>query len=204
MNKIIDKSISARLILVPKGDDSTPCLTAFEEATGITVPEFKARQLEVSDGKRTFIKVKGRDIPGLIAAGYGDIGLAGSDSCEEYMKSSEAGITYQTYGASMCRFVLLAPRKKAAALRKQLKAKASSATVATSFPNLLKKIARQQNLPFDVTNLSLSGSVEIMPSLMGVDLVADLVSTGATAKTNGLVEIKTLLEVYPAVVTRGN
>jgi phosphoribosyl-ATP pyrophosphohydrolase len=41
-----------------------------------------------------------------------------------------------------------------------------------------------------------------MPSLLGVPLVADLVSSGTTAQVNGLVEVQDLLDVYPAIVVK--
>jgi ATP phosphoribosyltransferase len=201
MKRVINEVSKAKLILVPKGDDSVPCLQAFQEAIGIAVPEFEGRKLEAKAGRRTFLKVKGRDIPRLIAAGYGDVGLTGSDSCEEYMNSPETGIAYQAFGPSMCRFVLLAPREAAATTRRRLKGP-KLMPVATSFPNLLRKCAQKCNLPLAVMDMALLGSVEIMPRLLGVPLVADLVSSGSTAKANGLVEIASLLDVRPAVVVR--
>jgi ATP phosphoribosyltransferase len=201
MNNLIKKAAKAKLVLVPKGDDSKPCLQAFEDATGIAVPVFTDRKLEVTAKGRTFLKVKGRDIPGLIAAGYGDIGLTGSDSCEDYM-ASDNSVACRPFGPPMCRFVLLAPVSKAASVRKRLKNGKKPLRVATSFPKLLGQCAPDLNiLP---TEIAIRGSVEIMPRLLGVPLVADLVSSGATAKANGLVEIKTLLNVYPALVVKSS
>ena len=201
MNNLINKVIEAKLILVPKGDDSQPCLRDFEKATGLKVPEFKDRQLEVKSGDVTFIKVKGRDIPSLIAAGFGDIGLTGSDSCEDYI-ASDNSVQYQAFGAQMCRFVLLAPANKAATVRKQLDANKNYLAVATSFPKLLNKCAVDAGIKLAPTDITVSGSVEIMPRLFNVPLVADLVASGATAKANGLVEVKTLMDVYPALVIK--
>jgi len=203
MNNVVDKAAKAKLILVPKGDDAKPCFQAFEAATGIKVPSFKDRELKVMSSGRTFLKVKGRDIPGFIAAGYGDVGLTGSDSCEDYM-SKDNSLSYATIGTRMCRFVLLAPIAKAPDLRKRLSTAKSFLAVATSFPRLLNQCARDQGLRVVPTEIAVSGSVEIMPGLLGVPLVADLVSTGATAKANGLVEIRSLLDVYPAIVVQSS
>lgn len=201
MNGLIKQAVKAKIILVPKGDDSRPCLQAFEDATGIKVPAFVDRKLEVKAVGRTFLKVKGRDIPRFIAAGYGDLGLTGSDSCEDYA-ASDNSVAYQPFGPPMCRFVLLAPYRKAAGVRKRLKDNKRPLRVATSFPKLLSQCAQGLNiLPTEIT---ICGSVEIMPRLFGVSLVADLVSSGATAKANGLVEIQTLLNVYPALIVRSS
>ena len=175
MNNLIERAAKAKLILVPKGDDSKPCLQAFEDATGIKVPAFTDRKLEVNANGQTFLKVKGRDIPSLIAAGYGDMGLTGSDSCEDYL-ASDNSVAYQPFGPPMCRFVLLAPAAKAASIRRQLKDNKRPLRVATSFPKLLKQCAPDLNL--QPTEINICGSVEIMPRLLGVPLVADLVSSG--------------------------
>jgi ATP phosphoribosyltransferase len=204
INNLIGRAAKAKLILVPKGDDGQPCLQAFEDATGITVPAFKERKLEAVAKGRTFLKVKGRDIPGLVAAGYGDMGLSGSDSCEDYMAASGNPVAYQPFGPRMCRFVLLAPANKAAAVRKQLKNNKLPLRVASSFPELVRQCALKQNLKLLPTEITLSGSVEIMPRLLDVPLVADLVSTGTTAKANNLVEIQTMLDVYPAIVVKAS
>ena len=203
MNNLIDKAAKAKLILVPKGDDARPCFQAFEDVTGIKVPSFEDRQLRAVEYGRTFLKVKGRDIPGFIAAGYGDIGLTGSDSCEDYV-AGDKSVAYAPIGPAMCRFVLLAPARRAARLRQQLSGGEAIISVATSFPKLLRKCALDQNLKILPTEIPVSGSVEIMPSLLGVPLVADLVSSGKTAKANGLVEIRSLLDVYPALVVQSS
>lgn len=202
MKKLLRQASKARLILVPKGDDSRPCLQAFTNATGIAVPEFAGRELEAGDGTRIFLKVKGRDIPRFIAAGYGDIGLTGSDSCADYATSPACPVTYERFGPPMCRFVLLAPATRAAEVRRRLKIARKPLEAATSFPDLLRERAAQLGLNLRPCDLPVRGSVEIMPRLLGVPLVADLVASGRTAEANGLVEVATLLDVYPAVVVR--
>lgn len=201
MKNVIEQVIKAKLILVPKGDDSKPCISAFVEATGVQVPDFEGRELEASVAGRTFLKVKGRDIPGLIAAGFGDVGLTGSDSCEDYL-AVDTGVDYKPIGRQMCRFALLAPVDRADTMRKQVELNDGSLTAATSFPNLLNKCASEQGLKVSPTEAVVSGSVEIMPRLLEVSLVADIVSSGATARANGLVEVKNLFDAYPAIITR--
>lgn len=203
MEKFTDKINGANLILVPKGDDNQPCIRAFEKATGTAIPEFDGRKLEAKNDGLTYIKVKGSDVPRLIAAGYGDIGLTGFDSCEDFLETG-GGIDYQTFGERMCRFVLLAPYDKALMVREQIESKEINLKVATSFPRLLGKYALAAGLILTPADISVAGSVEIMPRLMDVPLVADLVSSGGTAKANGLVEIKSLSDVYPALVTRNS
>ncbi|MGH7240392.1 MAG: hypothetical protein ACREHG_10090 [Candidatus Saccharimonadales bacterium] len=191
---------SAQLILVPKGDDNQPCIDAFTSSTGIAVPDFPGRQLSTTADGRTFVKVKGRDVPALIAAGYGDIGLTGSDSCADYLATA-SGVTYMSYEQPMCRFSLLASASAAVKIGKLLAA-AKPLVAATSFPKLLRTAAAEAGVNVLPMTLPVSGSIEIMPKLLNVPLVADLVATGETAAVNGLVEVQTLMVVYPAVVIR--
>lgn len=201
MDNLINKVNSAKVILVPKGDDSQPCLKAFKEATGISVPEFNGRKLQAKASSKTFIKVKGKDIPALIAAGYGEVGLTGSDSCDEFL-TINSGISYKPFNTPMCRFSLLAPKAKASQILKQIESKLNFLEVATSFPYLLNKCAQDKGIKLLPAQITVAGSVEIMPSLLNVPLVADLVASGETAKANGLVEIINLTDVYPALVIK--
>jgi ATP phosphoribosyltransferase len=202
MKDLVRQAARSKLVLVPKGDDGRPCLKAFQDATGIAVPEFPGRKLKARAGGRTFIKVKGRDIPRFIAAGYGDVGLTGSDSCEDYAASDDR-VNYQTVGSRMCRFVLMAPASRAATVRRQLQS-GKRLRVATSFPDLVRVRALVLGLDIRPDDMPVCGSVEVMPGLLGVPLVADLVSSGSTAKENGLVEIRTLMDVYPAIIVRSD
>lgn len=201
MKDPIQQTVTAKTILVPKGDDSLPCLDAFTKATGIKVPVFEGRRLEARAEGRTFWKVKGRDIPRFIAEGYGDLGLTGSDSCEEYMATNNS-IVYESFGPLMCRFVLMAPINRLPQVRRVLSSGKVTLPVASSFPELLRSCATRLSLPIEPCDIPICGSVEIMPKLLGVSLVADLVSSGVTARANGLVEVKNLLDVYPAIVVR--
>lgn len=203
MNDPMKKAAEAKVILVPKGDDSRPCLKAFESATGIAVPAFEGRKLEAYAGGRTFLKVKGRDIPRFIAAGFGDIGLTGSDSCEEYAALDDS-VAYRSFGPRMCRFVLLATAAKAAGVRRKLRSGSGIIEVASSFPELVRVCAAKKGLRLRPCDTPVCGSVEIMPRLLGVSLVADLVSSGRTARDNGLVEVADLLDIYPAIIVRAS
>lgn len=201
-NSLKNKISNAKIILIPKGDDSQPCLKAFQDATGVEPPEFLGRKLIVKSKGQTFIKVKGRDIPTLINSGYGDVGMTGSDTCEEY--SNGCDILYEVIGEKMCKFVLLAPNGKMNLASKMLQDQSKNTIVATSFPKLLTKCAKDIGLSIKPAAITPSGSVEIMSQLLDVDMVADIVSTGETARINGLVEVKNLQDIYPAIVIKND
>jgi ATP phosphoribosyltransferase len=56
--------------------------------------------------------------------------------------------------------------------------------IATTYPAILGKFLKQQNITSDIRTIS--GSVEISPGLGLSDAICDLVSTGGTLKSNGL------------------
>ena len=96
----------------------------------------------------------------------------------------------------------MAPSGKAAGLARRLKSAGRPLKVATSFPDLLRRCASRDKLNMVPDGTIISGSVEVMPRLLGVPMVADLVSSGTTARANGLVEVMTLLDVFPSIVVR--
>jgi ATP phosphoribosyltransferase len=51
-------------------------------------------------------------------------------------------------------------------------------------------------------DVSITGSGEALPGLSGASAVADRVSTGETARQNGLVEIYKLCNLYSEIVVR--
>lgn len=206
MNTTIEISPGSR-ILLPTGRDDAECVQAFEEQFGIEVPAFGARSLTASRGERTFVKVKGKDVPEYIAQGHGDFGLTGTDVCEEQILKN-ANVLYRPIGKRMCTFELLFPADQADDLSVRLcTERAEPITVATSFPNFLGKCikrAQEGGSRFNITVSSFkpSGSVEASPALGMSDAVADLVGSGETAEKNNLKRQLKLADVFPAIVWR--
>lgn len=196
---------SAENILVPKGDDNRACIEAFQTFTDIEIPTFQGRELMARSGGRVFWLMKGKDIPGLVAAGYGDIGMTGTDSRLEYnWRNSEPSekVRYQRIGDEMCRFSLLSLADEAEMMRYRLE---DSRTwqllpVVTSKPTLLDYYTG--TLPFVRKDVELNGSVEAALKLVGAALAADIVDTGNTAQENELAEVWTLGTMYPEIVAK--
>lgn len=202
-----DLARSAENILIPKGDDNRASIEAFQTFTDIEVPTFPDRVLKATAGGKVFWLLKGKDIPGLIAAGKGDVGMTGTDSRIEYnVVASEPSkkVRFQKIGQeAMCRFSLLSAPKDAVRLQRVLDSRDTMAPieVATSLPNALTYL--KGNLPLAPSEFSLSGSIEGAVELVGVPLAADLVDSGDTARINKLVEIFKLVDVYPEIVAKG-
>ena len=194
-------------VLIPKGDDKAPCIAAYQESTGNEVPEFTDRRLQRVSKGITYVCFKGTDIPGLVGGGYADEGVIGSDSMMEYQLRSGSNpdairLRNERIGEEMCRFSILAIVADRKRVEDYLDARngASTLTTVTSKPELLGALCAAQDLPVVDSGVRLSGSVEAALALVGADVAADLVQTGATAEENGLVEVRRLMSVYPTLV----
>ena len=208
----------AEIYLVPDGRDTDACTDAFQEMYDIEVPTFEPRSYEATTQGRTFVQVKGKDVPELIANGFGDVGITGSDSCYEYLLEQDTmyllgsgskmpAINFQEIGEAMCKFSLLA-FPEVAKLYKDgppgyIRGGGSFRPVVTSYPNWLRGLSggseRSVLWPLPIR---VRGKIEGMLQLTGVDFAADIVSTGDTAAANGLEECFALSEVKPVVVVK--
>lgn len=139
------------------------------------------------------MRVRSSDIPGLVMDGICDLGVVGDNTLEETAleraltgdKSNYIKTTGLNFGG--CRLSLAVPEEMNYSSLKDLDGK----TVATTYPRLLDRFAKEQgiNLKFCL----LKGSVEVAPRVGLADAICDLVSTGATLEANGLKEVQ---EIY--------
>lgn len=203
MNTINTETVNgAERVLVPSGRDYSPCVEALQGMFDIEVPEFSARQLVVVSGGRTFARVKGKDIPELIAAGAADIGLTGTDVCQENIDPVYGNTAYASIGPPMCSFDLMAKAGDAGNVQRQLRGSGEAVVAITGLPRLLGTLAFEQRLNLVTAPISLSGSVEAAVQLGWATAVADIVQTGTTAEANGLAKVTSLTSIDPAVVWR--
>jgi ATP phosphoribosyltransferase len=206
----------AERIGVPKGDDNEACIEAFQEATDIEVPRFDGFKLSAVSEGREFFLLKGRDIPGLAAAGLVDLGVAGTDNintCTVGSGPAVPNLQYLKVGRPMCCLVLMAEEGKKGEMEARLwsdpRYPSGVMPVATPLPWIVNYQAAALDLPIRAVELppgvSVTGSMEIAPRLLktlGVELIADRVQSGRTSLENGLARILPMLDIYPALVGR--
>jgi ATP phosphoribosyltransferase len=72
--------------------------------------------------------------------------------------------------------------------------------IATSYPNILSRFLGKKNIEAEIHTIS--GSVEIAPSIGLADAICDLVSSGSTLFTNGLQEVETVMTSEAILVSR--
>jgi ATP phosphoribosyltransferase len=70
--------------------------------------------------------------------------------------------------------------------------------IGTTYPTILKSFLKTNKVRAEI--IKLSGSVELAPSLNVADVICDIVSTGTTAKMNGLRSFCTVLESEAVLV----
>jgi ATP phosphoribosyltransferase len=138
--------------------------------------------------------VRDDDIPGLLRDGVCDLGILGENVSDEYAlgnKLTNGTSAYSKLRAldfGFCRLSIAVPQNAQYDTLNDL----NNRRIATTYPHLTKRFLDQNNIQADI--VSLSGSVEIAPSLGTADAIADIVSSGATLRANNLREVAVMLK----------
>lgn len=128
--------------------------------------------------------IRDDDIPEYVQDGVCELGFVGENVTAE----KKAAVTMlRNLGFGDCRLSIAVPKNSNIDSVDQLK----NARIATSYPVLTKAFFDEQNIPVHI--IPISGAVEITPTLDVADAICDLVSTGGTLKSNGLVELEVML-----------
>lgn len=129
--------------------------------------------------------IRDDDIPEYVQDGICDLGVVGANVTKE--TSAEVTVL-RNLDFGHCRLSIAVPKSSGIASVNQLDKK----RIATSYPALTQEYFRKLGLEAKIVKIS--GAVEITPRLDVADAICDLVSTGGTLKTNGLVELETILK----------
>lgn len=135
------------------------------------------------------------DIPNYVQDAVADIGIVGQNVIAE--KGCEVN-SVEPLGFGKCRLSLALPKSSDYEKITDIDGK----RIATSYPKILGSFLRERNIKAELHTIS--GSVEIAPSVGLADAVCDLVSSGSTLFTNGLKEVKTILESEAVLIARKN
>jgi ATP phosphoribosyltransferase len=135
------------------------------------------------------------DIPEYVADGVADIGIVGENVLAENQKMVE---TIESLNFGKCRLSLAVPKNFDYRSLKDFEGK----RIATSYPNILRKFFAASGVSAEIHTIS--GSVEIAPSIGLADAVCDLVSSGSTLFSNGLREVETVMNSEAVLISRPN
>ncbi len=138
------------------------------------------------------IRVRSFDVATFVAFGAAQLGVCGNDVLAEFDYTEiYAPIDL---GIGKCRMSVAAPaRFKDDDLRR-----AGHVRVATKYPNITKKYYQAQGIQAECVKLS--GAMELAPTIGLCSRIVDVVSSGATLKANGLVEIGHVLDVSSRLI----
>jgi len=144
--------------------------------------DYRDGQLKVitSDYPAEILFLRNSDIPQYVADGIVDLGIVGSNLLEEDETPVEV---IQNLDFSKCRVSFAVPKTSDIRNAADLEGK----RIATSYPKTVQKYLSAQGLSAEIHTIS--GSVEIAPSLDLADAIADIVSTGNTLFQNNLREV---------------
>lgn len=125
------------------------------------------------------------DIPGVVEAGTASLGIVGLNEVEE--RGCDVR-TVRRLGFGGCRLSVAVPKDGGYDGPAWLNGR----RIATSYPNILRKYLRDNGITASIELIT--GSVEVAPAAGIADAVFDIVSSGSTLVSNGLVEVERVFE----------
>lgn len=185
-------------IAIPKGrilDELQPIL----KKIGLEMePDFydeSSRKLEFNTNIEnvSVIRVRSFDVATFVAFGGAQIGVAGTDVLEEF--DYPEIYSPVNLGIGKCRLSVAELKELAATDNPQ---SWSHVRVATKYPNITKKYFAKRGVQAEVVKLN--GAMELAPKLGLCRRIVDLVSSGATLKANGLVEVEKIMDVSSCLI----
>jgi ATP phosphoribosyltransferase len=180
---------------LPKGRIMQDSMELFAKI-GITCPEMNgdSRKLvfENPETKFRFMAVRATDVPTYVEYGCADLGVVGKDTLLEQGKDLYEPLDLK-FG--YCRMVVAEP---GALLRDEDPASWSNIRVATKYPNITERYFAERGVQVEL--IKLYGSIELAPLVGLAERIVDLVSTGATMRENGLVEVETISEITSRLI----
>ncbi len=135
------------------------------------------------------------DIPNYVEDSVADIGIVGENVLAE--KDCEIQMI-ERLGFGKCRLSLALPKTVEYKSIQDFE----GMRIATSYPKILGNFLAKNRVKAELHTIS--GSVEIAPSIGLADAVCDIVSSGSTLFTNGLEEVETVLRSEAILIARND
>ena len=162
--------------------------------------------IDIDDSRRKFLSqapnfplellyMRDDDIPGVVSSGTAALGIVGLNEVEEH------GLPVQIVkklGFGTCRISLAVPKTADYCGPKWFAGK----RIATSYPRILKKWLDAQGIEARIEVIT--GSVEIAPAADIADAIFDIVSSGGTLVSNGLVEVEKVFWSEAVLISGGS
>lgn len=186
------------VIALPKGrilDEALPLLKAagIEPEAAFEDPE--SRQLMFSTNHRgiSIVRVRSFDVATFVAFGAAQIGIAGHDVLMEFDYPEVYAPV--DLGIGRCRLAVAEPVELHSHDDPR---RWSHVRVATKYPQVTRRHFAARGVQAEC--IKLNGAMELAPGLGLCRRIVDLVSTGATLKANGLVEVELIAEITSRLI----
>lgn len=184
-------------IAVPKGrilKELSPLFhkIGIEPEKGFYDEEERKLEFETSERLISLIRVRSFDVATFVAFGGAHVGICGSDVLLEFGYSDIYAPL--DLGIGKCR-ISLARRQGA---KGESPTRRSHIRVATKYPNITREFFANQGIQAECVKLS--GAIELAPKLGLSSHIVDLVSSGATLKSNGLEEAAVITQVSSRLI----
>ena len=163
---------------------------------GLNFENYKSSLISpVSNFPLEILFLRDDDIPEYVQDGIADLGIVGENVIEE----TEVQVNYlQRLGFGKCSLKIAVPNNNSITKLEELNGK----SIATTYPVILGKFLKKEGIEADIRTIS--GSVEISPGLGLADAICDLVSTGGTLKSNGLVPFSDVMSSEAVLICNEN
>ena len=186
------------IIAVPKGriaKELKPILmrAGLEPESAFYDEDSRALQFATNHENVSLIRVRSFDVATFVAFGAAQIGVAGSDVLMEF----DFPDIYAPLDLNIghCRLSVAMPEALA---KTDDPSRWSHVRVATKYPGLTKKYFAARGVQAEC--IKLNGAMELAPKLGLARRIVDLVSSGATLKANGLVEVEKIMDVSSRLI----
>ena len=180
----MENDVMLRIAVQAKGRLNEQSMDLLKEA-GVTVSQEKRKFLmRAADFPAEIIFLRDDDIPQTVAIGAADIGIVGYNEVTE--KGFDVDLL-QKLGFGGCRISLAVPKTENYTGLEYFNGK----RVATSYPEILSRFFAENNIDAEIHTIT--GSVEIAPTAGLADAIFDIVSSGGTLVSNGLVEVEKVI-----------
>jgi len=156
-------------------------------------PEARQLQFATSDPGLSIIRVRSFDVAAFVAFGAAGLGVAGSDVLMEF--DYPEIYAPLDLGIGRCRLVVAEPREM---LTRDDPRAWSHVHVATKYPEITRRHFAARGVQAEC--IKLNGALELAPRLGLCRRIVDLVATGETLRSNGLVEVEHIAHVTSRLI----
>ncbi len=186
------------IMALPKGRILEEVMPIIRGAGIIPEPAFddpKSRKLtfDTNHPQLRIIRVRSFDVATFVAFGAAQLGVAGNDVLLEF----DYPEIYAPLDLDIGHCRVSVAELKSLSISDD-PSRWSHVRVATKYPNLTAKHFAKRGVQAEC--IKLNGAMELAPSLGLCRRIVDLVSSGATLKANGLVEIEKIIDITSRLI----